>query len=269
MQIQGEQVLAVPRADVWRALNDPAVLRRCLAGCDTFEPDGDDRYRVAMQASVGPVRARFTGRLQLRDVVPPSSYALSFEGSGGVAGFGKGMAQVALDEVGPGTRLRYAAQAQVGGRLAQVGERLIDGVTRRMADDFFGRFAREVAALGAGAAVVEPPAAAAVEAERAPAPIQAAPASVAAARSPVPVEAASGRAAVETSVEPAPAAGIAAAQTPPTAAPPAAPTVAPPPTVGPASSPSSTQIAVIAAAVSATAAAVAVLAAVVAMLATR
>lgn len=144
MEIQGERILAVPRVDVWRALNDPAVLQRCLPGCDTFEADGENRYRVAMQAAVGPVRARFAGKLQLLDVVAPNSYALAFEGSGGVAGFGKGTAQVALDDVAGGTRLRYVSQAQVGGRLAQVGARLIDGVTKRMADDFFSRFVREL-----------------------------------------------------------------------------------------------------------------------------
>lgn len=147
MDIQGEKILAASRQDVWRALNDPAVLQRCLAGCDTFEADGENHYRVALQASVGPVRARFAGKLQLLDLVPPSSYALAFEGSGGVAGFGKGNARVKLDDVPEGTRLRYTAQAQVGGRLAQVGARLIDGVTQRMADDFFSRFVKELAAV--------------------------------------------------------------------------------------------------------------------------
>ncbi len=153
MDIQGEKILQADRDTVWRALNDPQVLQRCLAGCDAFEADGEHRYRVAMAASVGPVRARFTGRLDLRDVNPPNSYALSFEGSGGVAGFGKGSATVALSDVPNGTRLNYTAQAQVGGRLAQVGARLIDGVTRRMADDFFSRFARELAPAQAGAVV--------------------------------------------------------------------------------------------------------------------
>lgn len=151
MDIQGEKILQADRDTVWRALNDPQVLQRCLAGCDAFEADGEHRYRVAMAASVGPVRARFTGRLDLRDVSPPNSYALSFEGSGGVAGFGKGSATVTLSDVPNGTRLNYTAQAQVGGRLAQVGARLIDGVTRRMADDFFSRFARELAPAQAGA----------------------------------------------------------------------------------------------------------------------
>lgn len=164
MEIHGEQILTVPRAEVWRALNDPAVLQRCLPGCDTFEADGDNRYRVAMQAAVGPVRARFAGKLQLSDIVAPGSYSLSFEGSGGVAGFGKGTARVTLDDAAGGTRLRYSAQAQVGGRLAQVGARLIDGVTRRMADDFFTRFARELNAVEQGAATADSPVAAAVPA---------------------------------------------------------------------------------------------------------
>ncbi len=151
MEIQGEKTLAADRETVWRALNNPAVLQRCLPGCDTFESDGENRYRVAMQATVGPVRARFAGKLALSDINAPTSYALSFEGSGGVAGFGKGTATVALDDVPEGTRLRYTAKAQVGGRLAQVGSRLIDGVTRRMADDFFTRFAKELSGTAAPA----------------------------------------------------------------------------------------------------------------------
>ncbi len=144
MKIQGEQILSVPRGDVWHALNDPAILKRCLPSCDAFEADGENRYRVALQASVGPVRARFLGKLQLSEIVLPSSYVLNFEGSGGVAGFGKGTAQVSLEDVPGGTRLKYSTQAQVGGRLAQVSARLIDGVTNRMADDFFSRFAKEL-----------------------------------------------------------------------------------------------------------------------------
>lgn len=145
MDIQGEKILAAPRSQVWRALNEPAVLQRCLAGCDTFEADGENKFRVAMHASVGPVRARFAGKLKLLDLVPEHSYALAFEGSGGAAGFGKGSAQVTLDDVAEGTRLRYTAQAQVGGRLSQVGGRLIDGVTRRMADEFFSRLVTDLA----------------------------------------------------------------------------------------------------------------------------
>jgi carbon monoxide dehydrogenase subunit G len=155
MDIQGEKILHVPRSEVWRALNTPAILQRCLAGCDTFTPDGENTFRVSMQATVGPVRARFSGKLALQDVVPPSAYALAFEGSGGVAGFGKGTARVSLQDVAQGTRLTYSAQAQVGGRLAQIGERLIEGVTRRMADDFFTRFVRELGEGSPGQGLAE------------------------------------------------------------------------------------------------------------------
>lgn len=170
MEIQGEKILSVPRSEVWRALNDPAVLQRCVPGCDTFEAEGENKYRVAMQMTVGPVRARFAGKLALSDAVPLTSYAMSFEGSGGVAGFGKGTAHVSLDDVDGGTRLRYNAQAQVGGRLAQVGARLIDGVTKRMSDDFFTRFASELAGAGKadGKAAPSPATAARVVAGAAP-----------------------------------------------------------------------------------------------------
>ena len=172
MNIQGEQLLSLPRAEVWRALNDPAVLKRCLPGCDTFEADGPDAYRVAMVAAVGPVKARFTGRLRLSDVVAPTSYAMRFEGSGGVAGFGSGQARVSLKDEGAGaTRLAYEAQAQVGGRLAQVGARLIEGVTRRMADDFFARFARELAQGGTAAEAAGAGAGAGTAATRTPSPV--------------------------------------------------------------------------------------------------
>jgi uncharacterized protein len=152
MELQGEQTLALPREQVWEALNDPQVLKQCLPGCDLFEGDGENRYTVRMTASVGPVRARFNGKLVLDDIQPPTSYSLKFEGSGGAAGFGKGQARVSLAEVQPGlpsagTKLRYSANAQVGGRLAQVGARLIDGVAQKMSAEFFSRFAR---ALGSG-----------------------------------------------------------------------------------------------------------------------
>jgi len=169
MEIKGNKTLPLARTQVWRALNDAAVLQRCLPGCDVFEADGEYRYRVGIQATVGPVRARFTGKLVLHDVIAPTSYALTFEGSGGVAGFGKGTAHVVLEDADGGTTLRYTAQATVGGRLAQVGARLIDGVTRRMADDFFNRFAIELSARDtatqgkgwppAGSATARPPAA--------------------------------------------------------------------------------------------------------------
>jgi len=146
MELVGEQTLSLQRERVWQALNDPDVLRRCVPGCDLFEREDENRYKVGMTAAVGPVKARFNGKLTLSDIQPPNSYSLSFEGSGGAAGFGKGRARVSLaDSEGDSTRLSYAVTAQVGGKLAQVGARLVDGVARKMADQFFSRFAKEIA----------------------------------------------------------------------------------------------------------------------------
>jgi carbon monoxide dehydrogenase subunit G len=152
MEMTGEQLIPVPQAEVWRALNDPEVLKACIAGCETIERVSDTEYRVAMTASVGPVKAKFSGKLVLSDLNPPNSYSLSFEGSGGAAGFGKGGAQVSLKPEGSGTRLSYTAKASVGGKLAQVGSRLIDGVARKMADDFFAAFNRKLAGPAAAEA---------------------------------------------------------------------------------------------------------------------
>jgi uncharacterized protein len=145
MEMTGEQLIPVPQAEVWRALNDPEVLKACIPGCESIEKVSDNEYRVAMTAAVGPVKAKFAGKLLLSDLRPPDSYSLSFEGSGGAAGFGKGGAHVSLKPEPPGTRLSYTAKASVGGKLAQVGSRLIDGVAKKMADDFFAAFNRRVA----------------------------------------------------------------------------------------------------------------------------
>jgi len=153
MEITGEQLIPVPQAEVWRGLNDPEVLKACIAGCEAIERVSDTEYRVVMVASVGPVKAKFNGKLVLSDLNPPNSYSLSFEGSGGAAGFGKGSAQVSLRTEGAATRLTYSAKASVGGKLAQVGSRLIDGVARKMADDFFTAFNEKLAGpTAAGAA---------------------------------------------------------------------------------------------------------------------
>src|SRR5215467_7671351 len=140
MEMTGEQLIPVPQAEVWRGLNDPEVLKACIAGCESIEKVTDAEYKVVIVAAVGPVKAKFNGKLLLSDLNPPNSYSLSFEGSGGAAGFGKGGAQVALKSEGAATRLSYSAKASVGGKLAQVGSRLIDGVARKMADDFFAAF---------------------------------------------------------------------------------------------------------------------------------
>jgi carbon monoxide dehydrogenase subunit G len=122
------------------------VLKTCIPGCDKVEPTGDSQYALGMGVKVGPVAARFAGKIQLVDVLPPNSYTLVFEGQGGPAGFGKGTAKVNLapPEEGAGCELNYSAQAQVGGKIAQVGQRLVDGVARSMAEDFFRRFDDEM-----------------------------------------------------------------------------------------------------------------------------
>src|SRR5437660_271350 len=152
MEMTGQQLIAVPQAEVWRALNDPETLKACIPGCESIEKTAENEYRIAMTAAVGPVKAKFSGKLVLSDLQPPNSYSLAFEGSGGAAGFGKGSAQVSLKAEGAGTRLTYSAKASVGGKLAQVGSRLIDGVARKMADDFFTAFNEKLAGPAAKAA---------------------------------------------------------------------------------------------------------------------
>ena len=152
MEMTGEQLIPVAQAEVWRGLNDPQVLKSCIPGCETIDRVSDAEYRVAMVAAVGPVKAKFNGKLLLSDLNPPNSYSLSFEGSGGAAGFGKGSAHVSLKTEGAATRLSYTAKANVGGKLAQVGSRLIDGVAKKMADDFFVAFNRTLAGASGQAA---------------------------------------------------------------------------------------------------------------------
>jgi carbon monoxide dehydrogenase subunit G len=140
MQITGTNIIAAPSAAVWSALNDPEVLRNCLPGCESLERVSPEEFRIVILATVGPLKARFNGKLRITDAEPNSSCVLHFEGQGGAMGFGKGTSTVSLREVPQGTELNYAAEAQVGGKLAQVGSRLIDGVARKMSDDFFNAF---------------------------------------------------------------------------------------------------------------------------------
>jgi uncharacterized protein len=131
---------------VWTALNDPDTLKACLPGCEVLERTADNEYRVVMAARVGPVSARFNGRMTLRDIDPPNGYTLQFEGQGGAAGFARGDARVALAPEGEqATALTYTAKAQVGGKLAQIGSRLVDGAAAKMTDDFFARFVERLA----------------------------------------------------------------------------------------------------------------------------
>lgn len=146
MELSNARIIPAAPEAVWAALNDPAVLKDCLPGCETLERVSDTELRSTVAAKVGPVSARFSGKVQIVDPVPPQSYTLRFEGQGGAAGFARGEAQVALaPAAGGATTLSYTAKAQVGGKLAQVGSRLIDGVAAKMADDFFARFAERVA----------------------------------------------------------------------------------------------------------------------------
>lgn len=146
MEMQGSRRLAVSQQQAWEALNDPQVLKACIPGCDKVEPTADNQYAIGMAVKVGPVAARFAGKIMLADVRPPNSYTIAFEGQGGAAGFGKGTAKVSLapPAEGAGSELSYTAQAQVGGKIAQVGQRLVDGVARSMAEDFFRRFDEEM-----------------------------------------------------------------------------------------------------------------------------
>ena len=146
MDMKGEQLIPAPQADVWKALNDPAVLRSCVPGCETIDPVGPNEYMVLMVARVGPVSAKFKGRLMLSDIRPPNSYAISFDGQGGPAGFAKGGAQVVLSREGDKTRLSYDVKASVGGKLAQIGSRLIEAAANKVANDFFSNFNRRFSA---------------------------------------------------------------------------------------------------------------------------
>jgi len=140
MEMHGELRIPAPRAEVWAKLNDPETLKNCIPGCETVEKLSDTEFTAKVVARVGPVRASFSGKVTLTDLDPPSSYTITGEGTGGVAGFAKGSAKVALDDAGSETVLRYGVHAQVGGKLAQIGSRLIDATSRKMADDFFNRF---------------------------------------------------------------------------------------------------------------------------------
>jgi len=140
MEIQGQQRINAPRDKVWQALNDPTVLQRCLPGCESVEQTDPQTFKVVVKVAIGPLRARFQGKLQLSDVQAPASCTMHFEGQGGANGFGQGSARVRLDAQGSATELHYAADVQVGGKLAQIGSRLIESVARKMTDDFFKAF---------------------------------------------------------------------------------------------------------------------------------
>src|SRR3989442_13675618 len=140
MEMSGEQLIPAPQKAVWDALNDPEMLKACVPGCESIERTGDNEYQVLMVARVGPVSAKFKGKLTLSDIKPPDSYSLSFEGQGGPAGFAKGGAQVRLAPEGDGTKLSYDVKASVGGKLAQIGSGLGEPAARKVGADFFRNF---------------------------------------------------------------------------------------------------------------------------------
>jgi uncharacterized protein len=146
MEMSGEQLVPAPQKVVWDALNDPEMLKASVPGCESVERSGENEFQVLMVARVGPVSAKFKGKLTLSDVRPPDSYALAFEGQGGAAGFAKGGAHVRLAPEGDRTRLSYDVKASVGGKLAQIGSRLVDAAAKKVADDFFRNFNDKVGA---------------------------------------------------------------------------------------------------------------------------
>ena len=144
MEIKGEYQIASGREDVWRALNDPEMLKKCIPGCESLEKISDTEFSATVMAAIGPVRTRFNTRLSLENLKPPESYTLVGESKAGAAGFGRGSADVTLAGNDSGTLLSYTADFKVGGKIAQVGSRLVLGVTRKTADDFFGKFSQEL-----------------------------------------------------------------------------------------------------------------------------
>lgn len=158
MQMQGSRQLSATAQQAWEALNDPAILRQCIPGCQRFELESPNVYVTVAAIKVGPVSAKFSGKVELSDINPPHGYTLKFEAQGGVAGHGKGTSQVELVENPNGVELKYTVASQIGGKLAQLGQRLIDGAAKSMADDFFKRFEQALAERTAGAPSSAPPA---------------------------------------------------------------------------------------------------------------
>jgi carbon monoxide dehydrogenase subunit G len=156
MQMTGEQRIAAPRARVWEALNDPDVLRQCIPGCQSLEREGADRFVAVAEIRIGPIGARFRGTVQLSDIDAPNGYTITGQGNGGIAGSAKGGAQVRLSDDGAGTLVSYVVEAEVGGRMAQLGGPIIDATARQLAAKFFARFGEVVTGKQAPAAASAP-----------------------------------------------------------------------------------------------------------------
>ena len=140
MELQGERLIPATVAQTWEALNNPETLKACIAGCESLERTGDDAFTAMVAVKVGPVSAKFKGNLKMTNIQAPNSYTINFDGQGGVAGFGKGSADVALTDEAGQARLKFVAKAQVGGKMAQIGSRLIDAAASKIAEDFFTAF---------------------------------------------------------------------------------------------------------------------------------
>ena len=150
MEMSGEQLIPASQAATWAALNDPEILKACVPGCESIEKTAENEYVVLMTARIGPVSAKFKGKLALSDLDPPNSYSIAFEGQGGVAGFGKGGAKVQLLPEGGNTKLTYQVKANVGGKLAQIGSRLVDAAAKKLSEEFFNAFNAKVASENPG-----------------------------------------------------------------------------------------------------------------------
>lgn len=157
MDLTGEYRIPAPRDDVWKALNDPNILKQCIPGCESVEKLSDTEFTAKVVLKIGPMTAKFSGKGTLSNLDPPNGYTITGEGQGGVAGFGKGTADVKLVSDGDATVMHYKAAAQVGGKMAQLGARLIDSTTKKLADEFFGKFAQVMSpAPAAGGAAAAP-----------------------------------------------------------------------------------------------------------------
>jgi uncharacterized protein len=157
MEMTNTRVVPAPIDTVWQALNDPAALKACIPGCESLERTGDDEWQATLTARVGPVSAKFNGKMRMTDSTPPTGYTLKFDGQGGVAGFANGEARVTLAPAAENqTTLTYLARAQVGGKLAQIGSRLVDGAAAKLADDFFEKFGAQFAPVAAQGGAATP-----------------------------------------------------------------------------------------------------------------
>jgi len=160
MEFTGDYVIPASRDDVWKALNDPAVLQQCIPGCESMEKENEATFNAAVTARIGPVKAKFEGTVTLEDLTPPESYTIICQGKGGAAGFARGSAKVALAVAESGTRLSYIAEAHVGGKLEQIGALLIQGTASKYADDFFATFSSIVTGSAAASTATPVPASA-------------------------------------------------------------------------------------------------------------